>query len=71
MSEPVQVIECVGSCMVTVRHELAFPLLDLSTEDAAAISSAVLLVWVVGYCFRLLIRALNIDSGSITSEEKP
>lgn len=70
MSEPVQVIDCAAACTVTVRHELALPVLDLSTSDAAAISSAVLLVWVVGWAFRVLIRALNIDGGSSTEEEK-
>lgn len=68
MTSP-QTIECAGACTVTVIHELAFPVLSMSTEDAAQISSAVLLVWVVGYAFRILIRTLNIDSGSTNSEE--
>ncbi len=68
MADP-QVITCDGTCTVTVVHEFAFPVLDLSTSDAAAISSAVLLVWVVGWAFRVLIRTLHIDGGSSTQEE--
>lgn len=68
MAEP-QVIVCEQACTVTVQHELAFPVLDLSTEDAGVISSAILLVWVVGYAFRMLIRALHIDGGSTSTEE--
>lgn len=68
MADP-QVIQCAGACTVTVVHELALPVLNLSTDDAALISSAVLLVWVVGYAFRMLIRTLNIDSGSNQMEE--
>lgn len=68
MAEP-QIISCDASCSVTVVHELALPVLDLSPADAAAISGAVLLVWVVGWAFRVLIRALNVDSVSTTNEE--
>ncbi|MDE2429959.1 MAG: hypothetical protein KGM99_14630 [Burkholderiales bacterium] len=64
-----QVIECSASCTVTVVHELALPVLSMSTEDAAQISGAVLLVWVVGFAFRMLIRTLYIDSGSTNSED--
>ncbi|MCD6664167.1 MAG: hypothetical protein LT082_12335 [Comamonas sp.] len=53
---------------MTVVHELALPVLDLSMADAASISSAILLVWVVGYAFRILIRALNVDGDSNSSE---
>lgn len=70
MAEP-QIISCDASCSVTVVHELALPVLDLSTADAAMISGAVLLVWVVGYAFRVLIRTLNVDGGSINTEENP
>lgn len=69
MADP-QIIQCSASCTVTVIHELALPVLSLSTEDAALISGAVLLVWVVGYVFRMLIRTLNIDSGSTTEENQ-
>lgn len=68
MADP-QIIECTGACTVTVVHELALPVLSMSTDDAAMISGAVLLVWVVGYAFRVLIRTLNVDGGSINTEE--
>jgi hypothetical protein len=68
MADP-QIINCDSACTVTVVHELALPVLDLDTGDAALISSAVLLVWVVGYVFRMLIRTLNIDGGSTSLEE--
>lgn len=68
MADP-QVIVCEQACTLTVQHELAFPVLDLSPGDAALISGAVLLVWVVGWAFRVLIRALNVDGVSTTTEE--
>lgn len=70
MADP-QTITCDSACTVTVVHELAVPVLDLSTSDAALISSAILLVWVVGYAFRMLIRTLHIDGGSRSTEENP
>ena len=69
MAEP-QIIQCVGDCTVTVVHDFAFPLLSLSTEEAAQISSAVLLVWAVGFGIRMLIRTLNSDGNSSISEEQ-
>lgn len=68
MADP-QIIECTGACTVTVLHELALPVLSMSTDDAALISGAILLVWVVGFAFRMLIRTLNVDSGSLSKEE--
>lgn len=65
-----QTIVCAQACTVTVQHEFALPVLNLSTSDAAVISSAVLLVWASGYAFRMLIRALNVDSDSSTSTDK-
>lgn len=68
MADP-QVIVCEQACTLTVQHELALPVLDLSPGDAGLISGAILLVWVVGYAFRMLIRTLNIDGGSTSTEE--
>lgn len=68
MAEP-QIITCDGTCTVTVVHELALPVLDLSPGDAAQISGAVLLVWAVGWGFRALYRALDVDGVSTTTEE--
>lgn len=64
-----QIIQCATDCTVTVIHEFALPVLNMSTADAASISSAVLLVWVVGFSIRMLIRALNSDGDSISKED--
>ena len=61
MADPQQIIECAGACTVTVIHEFALPVLNLDTEAAASIGGAVLLVWAVGFGFRVLIRTLFID----------
>ena len=70
MADP-QIIQCASDCTVTVVHQFALPVLDLSMSDAAQISSAVLLVWAVGFGFRCLIRALNSSDGNQPFEEKP
>lgn len=69
MADPT-VIECANACTVTVVHELSLPPLQLDTADGAAIAGAVLAVWAVGWAFRMLIRALNIDGNSPTSTEE-
>lgn len=66
MADPT-VIECATACTVTVVHELSLPPLQLDTADGAAIAGAVLAVWVVGWAFRMLIRALHIDGTSSTT----
>ena len=53
-----QVIQCAQACTVTVQHEFALPVLSLSAEEGAAISGAVLLIWAVGWGFRVLIQTL-------------
>ena len=70
MADP-QIIQCASECTVTVVHEFAFPILDLSMADAAQISSAILLIWAVGFGFRCLIRALNSSDGNSTYEDQP
>jgi hypothetical protein len=52
-----------------VVHEISLPVLDLSPAEGAAISSAVLLVWAVGWAFRAAIQALRTDGNSSTTEE--
>ena len=69
MADPT-VIECPGTCTVTVAHELSLPPLQLDAADGAAIAGAVLAVWAVGWAFRMLIRALHIDGNSSTSNEE-
>lgn len=64
-----QVIQCAQACTVTVRHEFALPVLSLSPEEGAAISGAVLLIWAVGWGFRVLIQTLRNTDGNQTQEE--
>jgi len=68
MSNSQQVIECTGSCTVTIVHEISLPVLNLTPEEGALIGSAVLLVWAVGWAFRAAIQALSID-GNSTKED--
>jgi len=68
MSNPQQVIECTGSCTVTIVHEISLPVFDITPEEGALIGSAVLLVWAVGWAFRAVIQALRID-GNSTKED--
>lgn len=58
MAEPVY-IACGDACTVTVVHELALPPLQLSLEDGAQISLAILLVWAVAWAFRQVIRLIQ------------
>lgn len=69
MPEPT-VIDCPSACTVTVVHELSLPPLQLDAAEGAAIAGAVLAVWAVGWCFRALIRTLNIDGTSSTEKEE-
>lgn len=64
-----QTIDCSTACTVTVVHELSLPPLQLTAEEGGQIASAVLAVWVVGWAFRLAIRALNSD-GKPTNESE-
>jgi len=63
-----QIIECTSACTVTVVHEISLPIFNLSLSEGAAISSAVLLVWAVGWGFRAVIQALRTD-GNSTNED--
>lgn len=62
-------VQCASACTVTLQLDV--PPFNLSLEEGAAISGAILLVWVVGFGIRALIRALNVDgdSSSSTSSE--
>lgn len=61
-----QTIDCATACTVTVVHELSLPPLQLTTEDGVEIAAAVLLVWVVGWAFRTIIRTLkNVDEDKV------
>lgn len=69
MAEPTY-ISCPTSCTVTVVHDLSIPPFQLDAVEGGLIAGAVLAVWAVGYGFRALIRALNIDGNSSTSESE-
>ena len=64
-----QVINCNQACTVTVQHVFALPVLDLSIEEGAAISSAILLIWAIGWGFRALIQVLRHTDGNQTKED--
>ena len=68
MADPV-VIACDGACTVTVVHELSLPLLQLDAADGAAISSAILLVWGVGWGIRVVVQTLKNTDRNSTQEE--
>lgn len=64
-----QTIQCTSACTVTVQHEITLPLLDLSPEEGAAISSAILLVWAVAWAFRALIQTIKTSDGNQPTED--
>lgn len=66
---PEQTIQCTSACTVTVQHEITLPLLDLSPEEGAAISSAILLVWAVAWGFRALIQTIKTSDGNQPTED--
>jgi len=53
----------------TVVHQIDLPILNLDVESATQISSAILLVWVVGWTFRQFIRLINFDGDSSSESE--
>ena len=64
-----QTIQCTSACTVTVQHEITLPLLDMSPEEGAAISSAILLVWAVAWAFRALIQTIKTSDGNQPTED--
>ncbi len=65
------VIQCTGTCTVTIKHEFDLPPFQLSTAEGAQIAGAVLAVWAVGWAFRALLHTLKTTDGdSSTSTEK-
>lgn len=67
MAEPT-VIDCATACTVTVVHELSLPLLQLDAAAGAAIASAILAIWAMGWGFRVLIQTLKNTDGNSTEE---
>lgn len=68
MADPT-VIDCATACTVTVVHELSLPPLQLTAEEGAAIASAILAIWAVGWGLRVLIQTLKNTDGNSTQEE--
>lgn len=61
-----QVIHCPSTCTVTVVHEVAVPLLNLSIEDAASLMTPITIVLCVAWGFRVLLRFIySPDNTSI------
>jgi hypothetical protein len=62
---------CDAACTVThvVSVEITTPVFNLDAEGGALIAGAILAVWAIGWAFRMLIRALNVD-GKPTSESE-
>lgn len=63
MADP-YLINCNKTCVVTVVHEFNLPLMNLSLEDGAQISLAIISVWLVGWSIRMLIRVVSDGSHS-------
>jgi hypothetical protein len=68
MADPTT-ITCTSACTVTLVHQFDIPLLSLSPEEGAQISSAILLVWAAGWAFRVLIQALRTSDGNPSTED--
>jgi len=56
----------VSPCQIITTLDV--PVLNLDESGGALIAGAILAVWAIGWGARTLIRALNIDSDSSTSE---
>jgi len=67
MSEP-QTIHCSSACTVTIQHDFSVPVLNLSPYEGGMIAGAILLVWAVGFVFRVLVR-LIYDTDKRSSED--
>lgn len=68
MADPT-VVECATACTVTVVHELSLPPLQLTAEQGALISSAVLLVWAAGWGIRMLVQLIRSSDSEPTEKE--
>lgn len=66
---PDQTIQCATACTVTVVHEFSLPPLQMSMDEGAAISGAILLIWALGWGFRALIQALRTSDGNTSHED--
>ncbi|WPG40307.1 hypothetical protein [Variovorax sp. EBFNA2] len=58
MADPIT-IQCASACTVTVEHVLRIPVLDLTIEEGQLIGGAIVLVWAIGYGFRVVARHIQ------------
>ncbi|MGE8445689.1 MAG: hypothetical protein ACN6O1_05690 [Comamonas sp.] len=65
-----QVIHCPSTCTVTVVHEVALPLLNLSIDDAALLMPSITLVLCVAWGFRVLLRFINSPDETSTGRKE-
>ncbi len=65
---PEQVISCASACTVTVVHEFALPVLNMSIADASALMGPITLVFCVAWGIRALLRVVN--SPEVSSIER-
>jgi hypothetical protein len=56
------VVICESACAVTL--DLALPPLQLDTADGSMVGGAVLMIWAIGWTFRILIRSLRVDEAA-------
>lgn len=58
----------VSPCQIVTTLDV--PILNLDELAGAQIAGAILAVWAVGFCFRALIRVLNIDGKTSNFESE-
>lgn len=69
MADPT-VVECSSACTVAVVHEFNLPVLDLTPEQGAQISGAILWVWAIGWCIRQLVKLVQTSDASSSKESE-
>lgn len=65
--EPVTVV-CSSACTVTHVISTSIPLLELTLEQGSQIAGAILLVWGVGYVYRVIAQHLSGNTSTSESE---
>lgn len=63
------VVACNSACTVTLSISFDFPPFNLSESDGGAIASAILVIWGVGWAFRVLTRQVKTSDGNSSTEE--
>lgn len=58
----------VSPCQIVTTLDV--PILNIDESGGALIASAILAVWALAWGFRTIIRALNIDSNSTSTESE-